>query len=225
MGDSNTNNDDTLEDYNELHQDSHIDGKTQGTPPLDWTFNDEHEALSKCGDASFYDPYVPKPPRGSVEDIQYRLRTTGLRLRKDLNRSVLLRPQHWTALRRPASLHSAQRTLAEMLVSLPSEDQGHFHELGDGYAHMPLHAFEKFLYPTLRVMQHLHSNKGQYDYIPGGVESMIVYSYFHQGMGSPPNRTERDLRVSSSPREATFLNNFEPTLKSRRVSPPTCAPR
>ena len=50
-------------------------------------------------------------------------------------------------------------------------------------------------YPTLRVMQHLHRHKGQYDYIPGGVESMIVYSYFHKGGGIPKNRTERDLRV------------------------------
>jgi hypothetical protein len=124
-----------------------------------------------------------------------KFKVLGTRLRKDLNRSLLTDPQAWTALRRPASLHSAQRTLAEMLASLPSEDQGHFHELGDGYVYMPLHTMEKYLFPTLRVMQHLHSNKGQYDYIPGGVESMIVYSYFHQGGGSPPNRTERDLRV------------------------------
>ena len=44
-------------------------------------------------------------------------------------------------------------------------------------------------------MQHLHSHKGKYDYIPGGIESMIVYSYFHQGGGIPQNRTKRDLRV------------------------------
>jgi hypothetical protein len=82
-----------------------------------------------------------------------------------------------------------------MLGSVPSADQGHCHELGDGYVCMPLHAMKKYLYPTLRVMQHLHSLKGQYDYIPGGVESMIVYSYFHQGGGVPKNRTERNLRV------------------------------
>jgi hypothetical protein len=92
----------------------------------------------------------------------------GTRLRRELNKSLLTDSQAWAALRRPASLHSAQRTLAEMLVSLPSADQEHFHELGDGYVYMPLHAMEKFLYPTLRVIQYLHSNKGQYDYIPGG---------------------------------------------------------
>ncbi len=61
--------------------------------------------------------------------------------------------------------------------------------------YMPLQVMEKYLYPTLRVMQHLHEHKGRYDYIPGGVESMIVYSYFHKGGGIPQNRTERDLRV------------------------------
>ena len=61
-------------------------------------------------------------------------------------------------------------------MSIPSADQEHFHELGDGYVYMPLHAMEKYLYPTLRVMQHLHSAKGKYEYLPGGVESMILYS-------------------------------------------------
>ncbi len=89
MSDSNMNNDDTLEDYNHSHPDTHIGGRNHGTPPLDWTFDDEHEALSKSGDESFYDPYVPKPPRGSVEDIQHRLKTLGGRLRRELNRSLL----------------------------------------------------------------------------------------------------------------------------------------
>jgi hypothetical protein len=139
--------------------------------------------------------YLPELLRGSVEDIQHKLKTVGRRLRRDLNRSLHSDPQAWKALRVPASLHSAQRTLAEMLVSLPSADQEHFHELGNGYVYMPLHIVETYLYPTLRVMQHLHSNKGQYEYIPGGVESMIVYSFFHQGGGAPKNRTEHDLKI------------------------------
>jgi hypothetical protein len=206
MGDTNMDKDDDLVDYNEVDSDYFIAGKTQnapykgdGDPPEepDWTFDDkqkeQHQA--KYGDSILYEPFVPKPPRGSVEDIQHRLRVAGTRLRKNLIRSLHLDPQAWTALRRPVSLHSAQQTLAEMLGSVPLADHEHFHELGDGYVYMPLHAMEKYLYPTLRVMQHLHSLKSQYDYIPGGVESMIVYSYFHQGGGVPKNRTERDLRV------------------------------
>jgi hypothetical protein len=158
--------DDDLIDYNDVYPEDLIAGRTQGTlnkgdgtssDPEDWSFDDEQKAQSqaKYGDSIFYEPFTPKPPRGSVEDIQHRLRIAGIRLRKDLNRSLLTDPQAWTALRRPASLHSAQRTLAEMLVSIPSADQEHFHELGDGYAYMPLHAMDKCLYPTLRVMQHL----------------------------------------------------------------------
>ncbi len=48
---------------------------------------------------------------------------------------------------------------------------------------------------TLRVMQELHSLKGQYEYLPGGAESMIVYSFFQQGGGVAQNRTEQDLRM------------------------------
>ena len=202
MGDTNMDKNDDLVDYNEVDLDGNpITKHNQGDegPPEDqgWTFDDEQteQFRAKFGDETYYEPYAPKPPRGSVEDILHRLRITGVRLRKELNRSLLTDPDKWTALRRPASLHTAQRTLAEMLTSIPSADQELFHELGDGYVYMPLHAMEKYLYPTLRVMQHLHRHKGQYDYIPGGVESMIVYSYFHKGGGIPKNRTERDLRV------------------------------
>jgi hypothetical protein len=203
MGDSNMNNDDELVDLNEIDLDAYIAGKSQNALKeddgnlngQDWTFDNEQKAPSVNGDPRFYDPYLPAPFRGSVEDIQHKLKITGTRLRRDLNRSLHTDPQAWEALRRPASIHSAQRTLAEMLVSLPSADQEHFHELGGGYVYMPLSAMENFLYPTLRVMQHLHGKRCQYEYTPGGVESMIVYSFFHQGGGAPKNRTEHDLRI------------------------------
>ena len=178
MGDTNMDKNDDLVDYNEFDLDGNpiqkLDQANDGGPPedQDWTFDDEQteQFRAKFGDETYYEPYAPKPPRGSVEDILHRLRVTGIRLRKELNRSLRTEPDKWTALRRPASLHAAQRTLAEMLTSIPSADQELFHELGDGYVYMPLHIMEKYLYPTLRVMQHLHRHKGQYDYIPGGVE-------------------------------------------------------
>ena len=95
------------------------------TEDPDCIIDDEQKAQhqAKYGDEVYYEPFVPKPPRGSVEDIQIRLKVTGLRLRKELNHSLLTNPLQWTALRRPASLHTAQRTLAEMLISVPSTDQ------------------------------------------------------------------------------------------------------
>ena len=122
---------DDLVDYNEVDLDGnpitkHNQGDDEGPPEdQDWTFDDEQteQFRAKFGDETYYEPFTPKPPRGSVEDIQHRLRVTAVRLRKELNRSLLTDPYKWTALRRPASLHAAQRTLAEMLTSVPSADQ------------------------------------------------------------------------------------------------------
>jgi hypothetical protein len=159
MGDTNMTKIDDLIDYNEVDPFTLApitetarnapNKDEEGSPDEDdWAFDDEQKEQhqAKYGDSVFYEPFVPKPPRGSVEDIQHKLRVAGTRLRKSLTRSLHLDPQAWTALRRPASLHSAQRTLAEMLGSVPSADHEHFHELGDGYVYMPLHTMEKYLY-------------------------------------------------------------------------------
>ncbi len=82
-----------------------------------------------------------------------------------------------------------------MLLNNPRADREQFHELGDGCVRMPLNMMERYLYPKLRVMQHLHRNAGQYDYVPGGVESMLVYSFFHQGAVVSKNHTVHDLNV------------------------------
>ena len=126
------------------------EGNGDSSEDPDCSIDDKAKALhqAKYGDEVYYEPYAPKPPRGSVEDIQHRLRTTDFRLRRELNHSLRTNPEQWTALRRPASLHTAQRTLAEMLTSIPSADQEQFHELGDGYVYMPLTVMEKYLYPT-----------------------------------------------------------------------------
>jgi len=181
MGDTNMTKIDDLIDYNEVDGPiarimetlSNAPNKgDEGSPDEDGcTFDKEQQEQhqSKYDDSIFYAPYVTKPPRGSVEDIQHKLRISGTRLRKSLNRSLNRDPRAWTALRRPASLHSAQPTLAEMLVSVPSADHEHFHELGDGHVYMLLNTMDIYLYPTLRVMQELHGLKGRYEYLPGGV--------------------------------------------------------
>ncbi len=144
-----------LVDYNQVDEDGNPIAKTNegsgdSVEDPDCFIDDAQKAQfqAKYGDEMYYEPFTPKLPRGSVEDIQHRLRTTGFRLRRELNHSLLTNPEQWTALRRPASLHTAQRTLAEMLRSIPSADQEQFHELGDGYVYMPLTVMEKYLYPT-----------------------------------------------------------------------------
>ena len=62
-----------------------------------------------------YMPYLVSHPKGSAKEIEAALRMRGLRLRKDLNQSLKQNPTAWKALNRPAPLHSASLSLAEML--------------------------------------------------------------------------------------------------------------
>ncbi len=83
--------------------------------------------------------------------------------------------------------------------------------------YMPLHTMEKYLYPTLRVMQELHSLKGRYEYLPGGVESMIVCtpsSNREEGLHRiEPNKTSECSGTQFSLREVIYLTNFVSTRK------------
>ena len=140
-----------------------------------------------------YMPYQVNHPKGTAKEIEAALRMRGLTLRKQLNHSLIHDPTAWTALNRPASLHSASLTLAEMLRDIPQNDREQFHELGEGFVYMPLNIMEKYLYPTLRLMQFLHRNAGER--LPAGVDTMMAYSFFQQGMGPPKNRTMYDLEI------------------------------
>ena len=107
-----------------------------------------------------YMPYRVTYPKGSAKEIEAALRMRGLTLRKQLNQSLIQNPEAWKALNRLASLQNASLTLAEMLRDIPQNDREQFHELGEGFVYMPLNIMEKYLYPTLRLMQFLHRNKG-----------------------------------------------------------------
>ena len=74
-----------------------------------------------------YMPYQVNHPKGSAKEIEAALRMRGLRLRKDLNQSLIQNPAAWKALNRSASLHSASLTLAEMLRDIPQNDREQFH--------------------------------------------------------------------------------------------------
>ena len=140
-----------------------------------------------------YGEFAVKHPLGSVKELEQTLRHKGLELRKKLQADIKENPENWNALKRPASLHSASLMLAEMLFGIPRPDRDQFHEIGDGHVYMPLAIMEKYLYPTLHLMRYLHKNTAKS--FPGGVESMIAYSFFLQGQSLPKNRTMHDLTV------------------------------
>jgi hypothetical protein len=103
MGDTNMENDaeETCRRFDELYGNLSPANETKtnagsGNPTEDpdCVIDDTQKAqfLAKHGDEVYYEPYAPKPPRGSVEDIQHRLRMTGLRLRRHLNYSLHTKP-------------------------------------------------------------------------------------------------------------------------------------
>jgi hypothetical protein len=77
-----------LADYNEVDQDGNPitksnEGSGGSIDDPDCAIDDAQKAQFqvKYGDEMYYETFMPKPPRGSVEDIQHRLRITGVRLR------------------------------------------------------------------------------------------------------------------------------------------------
>jgi hypothetical protein len=79
-----------------------------------------------------------------------------------------------------------------MLIGMHA-DRDQFHEIGDGHVYRPLVVMEKYLFPTLHLMRFLHENTAKN--FPGGIESMMAYSFFLQGQSLPKNRTQHDLTV------------------------------
>jgi hypothetical protein len=131
-----------------------------------------------------YGEFINKHPLGSVKELEQMLRHKGLELRKKLQADIKENPENWNALKRPASMQ---------LLGISQHDRDQFHEIGDSHVYMPLAIMEKYLYPTLHLMRYLHKNTAKN--FPGGVESMIAYSFFLQGQNLPKNRTMHDLTV------------------------------
>jgi hypothetical protein len=80
-----------------------------------------------------------------------------------------------------------------MFLNIPSEDRDHFTPLGEASVCMPLRMMEKYLYPTIKLMQHLQE-KGGND-LPGVIQTMAMYSFYLQGQLYPKQRAQEDLEV------------------------------
>ncbi len=89
-----------------------------------------------------YTPWIAALPMPFTKEIEQDLRVNGLKLRKQIQADIKRNPRLWDALRRPASLHNAHRSLAEMLLNIPQPDHSQFTELGDGHVHMSLATME-----------------------------------------------------------------------------------
>ena len=68
--------------------------------------------------------------------------------------------------------------------------------MGDGSVMMPPAMMEKYLYPALYLRDYLQDKADRT--VPGGIDMMIVYSFFLQGSIMPRNRTIHDLEALRS---------------------------
>ena len=112
---STNDNDDTLKTFNELYGD--LGDTNMGTT--------EPPQLESERDPYSYDPFdltqLPQTEsevKSTVEDLTQKLRVGGLTRKNLLNRSLKECPEKWKALRRPASMHASQLSLARMLTCL-----------------------------------------------------------------------------------------------------------
>ena len=125
---------------------------------------------------------------GSARELEQKLKLAGIKLRRELLLNAHNDIEAWSLLYSPPSIHEASHTLAEMLLNIPEEDRDQFAPLGEASVCMPLRVMEKYLCPTMKLMQHLHE-KGDKD-LPGWIQTMAMYSFYLQGQLYPKQRAQ-----------------------------------
>ncbi len=133
--------------------------------------------------------YVP----GSAAELEQNLKLSGIKLRRELLMSAQNDFDSWATLMTPPSTHEASRTLTQMLLHLPNVDRDNFVPLGDNSVSMPLWVMEKYLFPTIKLMDYCRE-KGMQSF-PGSIEVMALYSFYLQGQVTPRDRTYQDLET------------------------------
>jgi hypothetical protein len=90
------------------------------------------------------------------------------------------------------------------LLASPRKIEDQFSPLGEAGVVMPLRMMEKYLLPTIKLMEHLHAN-GLHE-LPGGLEVAAIYSFFLQGQLYPKERVKEDLEVLKA---TTITDDFD----------------
>ncbi len=98
---------------------------------------------------------------GSASELEQKLKLAGIKLRRELLMNAHNDIEAWSLLYNPPSIHGASHSLVEMLLNIPEEDREHFAPLGETSVCMPLRVMERYLYPTMKLMQHLQEERRQ----------------------------------------------------------------
>jgi hypothetical protein len=142
---------------------------------------------------TLWEPDTRSYAYGTSSELEQKLKLAGINLRRELLKTSLRDINAWKALVCPPSVHQSTLTLAEMIAHIPDEDKEQFSPLGEAGVVMPLRMMEKYLLPTIKLMEHLHAN-GLND-LPGELEVAAMYSFFLQGQLYPKERVKEDLEV------------------------------
>ncbi len=159
--------------------------------------------------AALWEPETHPYVYGTSAELGQKLKLAGINLRRELLQTSHNDFHAWTALVMPSSVHQPSSALADLIARIPKEDKEQFKPLGEAnvVTCMPLRMMEKYLLPTIKLMEFLHnksSEKGLHN-LPGGLEVAALYSFFLQGQLSPKERVKEDLEVL---RATTFTDDF-----------------
>jgi hypothetical protein len=100
----------------------------------------------------FWAPKTHNYLAGSAHDLEQKLKKADIKLRREILMNTQNDLNSCSLLMSPPSIHEASHTLVEMLLNIPVEDRDHFTPLGESSVCMPLRMFEKYLYPTIKLM-------------------------------------------------------------------------
>jgi hypothetical protein len=152
---------------------------------------------------TLWEPDTHSYAYGTSAELEQNLKLAGINLRRELLKTSLRDFNAWRALVCPPSVHQSTLTLADMIARIPKENKEQFSPLGEAGVVMPLRMMEKYLLPTIKLMEYLQAN-GVHE-LPGGLEVVAIYSFFLQGQLYPKERVKEDLEVL---RATTVTDDF-----------------
>jgi hypothetical protein len=154
--------------------------------------------------AALWEPETHPYVYGTSAELEQKLKLAGINLRRELLQASHVDFESWAALVMPASVHQSTNSLASMIARIPKEDREQFKPLGEANVVMPLRMMEKYLQPTIKLMEYLREKRiGE---LPGGLEVAAIYSFLLQGQLSPKERVKADLEVL---RATTATDGFD----------------
>ena len=120
------------------------------------------------------------------------------------------------------TMNASTRTLAEILQSVPFEDAAQISEFQET-VYMPLHFLEKYLLPSMQLRKLIeteHLPEGEQP-LPGGPETAILYSLYHQAkttMSSTQDNKLRSLVMHSDDETSSLVKDITESMKGKAAS-------